>query len=408
VKLLIYPHRLEIGGSQINAIDLAAAMRERGHDVLVFAQLGPAAALVEERGLRLVPAPAGSPSPSFARARALSALAAAERVDLVHAWDWPQCIDALHGVTIRSGIPVLGSIMSMSFPRFLPRHVSFTAGTEETVAAARRMGVRHVHLLEPPVDERNRPGAVDVAPFRERFGLDDDALHVVVVSRLVEWMKQDGLHAAVDAVADISTSARPVRLVIVGEGKSAPELAQRADAVNRRLGRRAIVLTGPLLDPRPAYALADVVLGQGSSILRAMAFGVPTVVVGVEGFCAPVDPVSFRRFAWHGFYGRGVDAGRGPLRDVLGALLEDPARRAELGAYGRGLVARRYGIGPISKGLEALYEGVVARPLHRGGGLVDGARSGAHRLGLRVLPPSALDALRGWGTPAPQSFGRVG
>ena len=42
MRIVVYPHRLEIGGSQINAIELAAAVRDLGHEVIVFGQPGGA------------------------------------------------------------------------------------------------------------------------------------------------------------------------------------------------------------------------------------------------------------------------------------------------------------------------------------------------------------------------------
>jgi hypothetical protein len=35
VKVLVYPHVMEIGGSQLNAIEIAAAVRNRGHEVVI-------------------------------------------------------------------------------------------------------------------------------------------------------------------------------------------------------------------------------------------------------------------------------------------------------------------------------------------------------------------------------------
>ena len=49
-------------------------------------------------------------------------------------------------------------------------------------------------------------------------------------------------------------------------------------------GRQVVLLTGEIADPRPAYAAADVVVGQGGSALRGMAFGKPLVVVGEGRF----------------------------------------------------------------------------------------------------------------------------
>ncbi|UXN31297.1 hypothetical protein [Glutamicibacter sp. M10] len=40
MRILIYPHDLSMGGSQLNAIELAGALRERGHEVIVYGWKG--------------------------------------------------------------------------------------------------------------------------------------------------------------------------------------------------------------------------------------------------------------------------------------------------------------------------------------------------------------------------------
>jgi hypothetical protein len=43
VKLLVFAHRLEIGGTQQNAIELAATLRDRhGFEPVLYAEPGPA------------------------------------------------------------------------------------------------------------------------------------------------------------------------------------------------------------------------------------------------------------------------------------------------------------------------------------------------------------------------------
>lgn len=51
MKILVYPHAMEIGGSQINAIQIAGAIRDRGHEVIVLSEPGPMVELVRELGL---------------------------------------------------------------------------------------------------------------------------------------------------------------------------------------------------------------------------------------------------------------------------------------------------------------------------------------------------------------------
>ena len=64
----------------------------------------------------------------------------------------------------------------------------------------------------------------------------------------------------------------PLRLIIVGDGEVRSELNRLAAETNAKLGRTAVVLAGALLDPRPAYAAADVVVGMGGSPLGGMAY----------------------------------------------------------------------------------------------------------------------------------------
>jgi glycosyltransferase involved in cell wall biosynthesis len=133
------------------------------------------------------------------------------------------------------------------------------------------------------------------------------------------------------------------------------ELSLRAEAVNKQLGREAIVLTGAMLDPRPAYAAADIVVGMGHSGLRGMAFGKPVVIVGEEGFTLPVSADTLdhvRRYGVHGI-GDGGDAA-GSLAAHLRELI-DPDLRAERGALGRSFVTERFGLDAAADRLDAIY-----------------------------------------------------
>ena len=393
MKVLVYPHHLEIGGSQVNAIDLAARMRDRfGHDVVLFATPGPASRLVHDAGLRLVEAPTRRAAPSITMTRALAAVAAREQADLVHAWDWPQCLDAFYGLYLR-GHPVLGSIMSMTFPRFVPRTMPLTAGTEETVAIARQWGAEAIDLIEPPIDtDRDDPAVVDTEEFRRRFALNDECMLVVITSRLVNFQKLGGLRSAIDAVEALNRSGCPVRLVIVGDGPAGTELCARAERVNAAVGRRAVVLTGPLLDPRPAYAAADVVLGHGSSALRGMSFGKPTIVLGVQGFAEICDPSAAEPYFWHGFFGVG-DGDGGGLVAQLECLARAPDLRADLGARSRQLVLERYSLDRVAGLLDRIYVRAVAHHSPLAARVADASRTTGVRLANRVVPERARKAI---------------
>jgi glycosyltransferase involved in cell wall biosynthesis len=360
VRVLAFPHHLEIGGSQVNAVDVARGLRDLGNDVTFFATPGPAGELVRSRGFRLVDAPRPASCPSRAVVGALRDLVRRERFDVVHAWDWPQCLDAYAMAVTGGRVPVVGSIMSMTVTRVVPRSLPLTYGTEALVEQARQRGYRRVMLLEPPVDlSSDDPCAVAARPRRSRWNVRDDEVLVVVVSRLVGWLKLEGLRAAVTAVGLLADRS-PVRLVVVGGGSAEPELRERAGRVNAAHGREVVTVNGPMADPRPAYAAADVVIGMGGSAIRGMAFGRPTIVVGESGFARWFDPAGAAYFLRHGMYGTGDGA---PLADrlveLLAQRLDDEAGRRELGDWSRSLVRRRFDVATVSRHLEGFLAAAV-------------------------------------------------
>jgi glycosyltransferase involved in cell wall biosynthesis len=375
VRVLVYPHELSIGGSQLNAVELAAAVRDLGHEVAIFGVPGPLAGHIGDLGLDLIPAPESGRRPSPAIARRLAQVVRADGIDLVHGYEWPPALEAWYGPGLLRGTAAVGTVLSMGVAGFLPRSLPLIVGTEQLrTTAARRW--RSVHLIEPPVDTAaNHPG-IPTGELRERFGLDDRRLTIVAVSRLAVDLKLEGLERAVAAVGELAADF-PVRLVIAGDGPARDRLGAAADLVNQARGEGTVVLTGELLDPRPAYALADVVLGMGGSILRAMAYAKPAVVLGEDGFSELLTPETSRRFLWHGFYGLG-DGELGPARlaGQLRRLLADEGLRARLGAFSARLVAERFSLTGAGRSLEGIYRSVLAGPVARPRALAESVLTG--------------------------------
>src|ERR1022692_251400 len=350
MKVLVYPHATGIGGSQLNAVEIAAAVRDRGHEVLVVSRPGPLVGTIEQLGLPHLPLdPRATRRPSGRAAAQLTRLARQHGCDIVHGYEWPPGIEAFAGPGLRLGLPVVCTVMSMAVAPFLPRTMPLTVGTEEIRLRAVASGYRHVTLLEPPVDVRANSPDYDPGTFRADLGLDPGVPLVAVICRRVAELKLEGLLAACDAVGELASCGTPVQLLVVGDGPARPLVAAAAAAANARAGGTVVTLAGLLDDPRPAYAAADVMLGMGGSAVRALAFGKPLVVQGEHGFCELLTPASAPLFYRQGWYGIGrQDAGRAAsaarLVPILRELLGDPAMCARLGQYGRSLVVDRYSL----------------------------------------------------------------
>jgi glycosyltransferase involved in cell wall biosynthesis len=291
--------------------------------------------------------------------------------DIVHGYEWPPALEAAAAVFPSGRAAAVCTIMSMAVAPFLPTSMPLVVGTQaiQERAAASRRGP--VHLIEPPVDvTKNAPGH-PVAEFRSRYGLHDAAtVDLAIVCRLVPQLKLEGVLTAVDVVGELAREL-PVRLVIVGDGTARGVVEERAAKANARAGYRAVVLTGELFDPRPAYAAADIMLGMGGSALRALAFARPLVVQGEHGFWELLTPDTCDLFLQQGWYGVGDGTGGAErLAAILRPLIQDPQRRATLGAYGRRLAVERFSLTRAATVQEGIYREALEL-----------ARSGRHTIG---------------------------
>lgn len=374
VRVLVSPTHLGIGGSQINAVDLAASTAALGVDVIVYGPPGPLESVIGEKGLRYIAAPGVSgPSrgaslryvPTPSRVRALMSVVRREKIDLVHAHEYARCRDAYFGPHLLDGVPLLCTVMAMELPPLLPPSVPLIVGTaslcDESIAGHRAP----VWLVEPPVDVETDTPDIDGTLFRRQHGIAVDELLVVTVSRLARDLKLDALERAMDATA-LLAARYPVRLAVVGDGPMRSQLETRARWLNDRIGHDVIVMTGEELDPRGAYAAADVVVGMGGSSLRAMAIGKPVIVQGLQGYSEICEPETLDHFLREGFWGHGDgSSGVDLLVGQLAGLFEATDRRSELGRFGRELAVGRFSLDRAAELHLGFYDELVRAPRSR-------------------------------------------
>ena len=387
MRILVYPHSMEIGGSQLNAVQLAAAVRDLEHEVIVLSEPGPLVERARAMGLEHLEIPLHRRRPSLSVVGSLIRLVRERHVDVVHGYEWPPVIEAFFGPGLWLRSPVVGTVMSMSVARFFPRTVPLLVGTELIREAALAAGHRRVTLLEPPVDTEADHPLVDGSKFRAQHGIGPDEILVVIICRLVPDLKLEGLVASCDAVGELGRTGYPVRLVIVGDGPAKNKVGERAAMANAVAGRQVVLLTGEIADPRPAYAAADVVVGQGGSALRGMAFGKPLVVVGENGFSELLTPNSAPTFLHQGWYGVGpgsLGAGAPALRLALERLIGSRELRRQLGAYGHQLALDRFSLHHAARVQEGEYLAAAQDRVAFGPFVVDLARSATGVLGSKL------------------------
>ncbi|MFF5793530.1 glycosyltransferase [Paeniglutamicibacter sp. NPDC012692] len=361
MKVLIYPHDLQMGGSQLNALDIASGLRDKGHEVIVYGQPGELVERIHELGLEYIESPRPSHRPTPGIVADLRRLAIERDLDILHGFEWPPSLECRRATRGLKSTASISTVMSMAVADFIPRDMALTVGTEQIMKERIRRGYGRVALLEPPIDDdENSLDAAAGSAFRRQHGIPESVPLVAVVSRLVPELKLEGILSAIRAMGLLRES-RDIRLVVVGDGAARGEVEREAQLVNLRYPG-SVVLTGAMSDPRSAYSAADVMLGMGGSALKSLSFGKPLIVQGEGGYWKAADPENVGEFFWQGWYGVGPDAGQGPANftAALEPLLADPGRREALGAFGRSVIEERYSITAAVSGVEKLYCGALA------------------------------------------------
>ncbi|MEV4988864.1 glycosyltransferase [Pseudarthrobacter sp. LMD1-1-1.1] len=362
MRVLVYVHDLGVGGSQLNAIEIASELRSKGHDIIIYGRPGPLVKTIKNLDLEFVPAGEPGCRPSVRATRELVTIAKTRSVDILHGYEWPPALECYMAARRLERTVAVATVMSMRVAPFIPGHVPLAVGTELILERERRFGRTNIALIEPPVNTHsNAPGLeLGQKEFRRRWGLEDGTYIVAIVSRLARQLKLEGILSAMEAVARLAPTV-PVSLVIAGDGPAREIVQEYADEMNHRTGKPTVVLTGELPDPRPLYDIANICLGMGGSALRAMAFAKPLVVQGEGGFWELLTPSTLPTFLQQGWFGEGTDpaGGADKLCSLLKGLLSEEQRRQHLGDFGRRLVEERYSLSMAGERQLAIYADAV-------------------------------------------------
>jgi glycosyltransferase involved in cell wall biosynthesis len=189
------------------------------------------------------------------------------------------------------------------------------------------------------VDHFRPAGPEERAVLRRRLGWPPDALVIIYTGRL---LRGKGLETLLEALAVVAPHEARARLVLVGSG--AGQALSVEDALRERVGGLGlsdrVVFAGRLEDVSDALRASDVFVfpslfeALGISLIEAAACGLPCIGSRTGGI---VDVLG------DGRAGVLVPPGdAGALADALRGLLQDPARRAALGAGARATALERF------------------------------------------------------------------
>ena len=176
MKVLIYPHDLGMGGSQMNAIELAAHVRNLGAETIVFGRPGVLCERIQALGLEFIESPDPGRRPSARIARQLRSIAKTRGIDVLHGYEWPPSVEAAAAAWGLHSTTAISTVMSMAVPQFIPKTMPLIVGTEQIAEVERAAGRHRTHTLEPPVDLQYNvaPAADEISAFRRRWEISEE------------------------------------------------------------------------------------------------------------------------------------------------------------------------------------------------------------------------------------------
>jgi len=195
---------------------------------------------------------------------------------------------------------------------------------------------QRISVLHNAIDSHWMSGLPDATGLRAALGFASEDRVVLTVGRLSQEKAHTDLVLAMKRLGEL-TPQIPARLIIVGEGPERDRIQQTARACGLTDN---VTLAGFVRDPRPYYAIADVVVlsslteGSPNALLEAMAARVPVVATAVGGIPEIVQDQESALLV----PSREPEA----LASAIAATFADPAATSRRVAAARALIETRH------------------------------------------------------------------
>jgi glycosyltransferase involved in cell wall biosynthesis len=353
-------------GGQEQALLLMIGLQRRGHGVELVAVRDAAIALrAQAAGIR-VHAVSDSLRRMGAALRIRKLIAGEKRFDIVHANEAHALTAAWLGRSHRRVPLVVARRVAFPLSRGRISRARWSAAAKILAVseAARNqllaagLAADRIAIVADGVDIPGTIPTVTREKARQRWGF---AAEQIVLECVAALTPEKGHALLIEAFAKLrrGPGGGKLRLLLAGDGRLRQQLEQRA----REAGVESSVLfAGFVPDVEAVYAAGDLFVfpslleGAGSSLLRAMAFGLPAVALERGGVGEIIQDGK------NGVLAR--EATPEALAQAIERMLSEPASMERLSRAGRETVAERYSADRMIEATERIFEELIAE---RGG-----------------------------------------
>jgi glycosyltransferase involved in cell wall biosynthesis len=382
--------RLDTGGAELSAVEIAEAIVRAGGRAIVLAEPGGRLAprITTAGGeVRPFPAAAKSPLQMLANARAIERLVREESVALVHARSRAPAWSALAAAR-RAGVPFVttyhgayteANAVKRFYNGVMARGDVVIANSRFTAdLIAGRYGTPRDRLvvihrgIDPAVFDPDRIPAERVAAMRASWGVEPGARVILQAARLTGWKGQEVLIRATAGVEALNRLDNAV-VVLAGDaqGRDAYRQSLLDQVAQARLADR-VRLVGHVQDIATAYLAAHVTVvastepeAFGRSTIEAAAMGSPVIATAIG---APPETVlaepAFGKDATTGWLMPAGNAGA-LAQYLIASLALTPSERSAMGRRARQHVLANFTVQSMQRKTLAVYDRLLGTILER-------------------------------------------
>jgi len=370
VTVLITLMSLEIGGAETHAVVLARHLKEMGYRVIMASSGGVFEKTIAGSGIRHYRLPLDNSRlhSLYRSVAAIKSIIAAENVALVHAHaripafvsDLARRLTGIHMVTTAHAMFTAGFPLRY-FSMWGEKTIAVSSDVKEHMIKYFGLAEADIVLIPNGIDVEAFNPALPVGKIAGELKGGSDKKLIVYVSRLDELLAPVAVNL-IEACGRLYGEFPFISLLIVGDGKRAGEVADRAKDVNAGKGVELVRLLGARTDVNLIMAAADLIVGVSRVALEAMASGKNVILAGGEGYGGLIQEGSLPLFINDNFTGRQFN-NKATVQDFENNVREflqlPPEAQKRMGSLLREFIVENYSSARMARETAKVYEKVL-------------------------------------------------
>ncbi len=351
---------LEIGGAETHGVELANGLAKQGFNVIIASAGGVYEKELLSHGIKHYNVPLNNKKVNnvFHSYKILMEIIKQEKIDIIHAHARiPAFI--CNSIHKKTGVPFMTTAHGVFSTKWGLKYI--TKWGNKTIAVSDdikdylisnyKINKNSIKVSINGIDTERFSNDIDYSDIINKFSITPDLPKILHVSRL-DSDRSDVAHMIIDIAPELLKRGVANQTIIVGDGNDFNRLNEKAEQINKKLGQRAIIMTGARTDINKFTAMCDLFVGVSRAALEAMAASKPVILASVDGYMGVFEEQNLQTAIQNNFTCRGEEkTSESRLTDDIQKILNEKDIKLlnSLGEFGRKVVENEYSVKKMVK-----------------------------------------------------------